>query len=225
MKTLLEREQYIKKIKNYDPIWPVQLTILAAIILQISLPERYSAGPRIILPILEGLLLIVLSATSSRLLLVQHIFRRVNAITILALITIGNVYALQRVTHELLIGGKINNGHELIRSAINIYLTNVIVFSLVYWTIDGGGPTHRLSADPKQRDFLFAEMSAQEFVSKDWMPNFVDYLALSGNTALAFSPTDTMPLTRRAKLLMLVQSFISLVIIGLVAARAVNILS
>ena len=224
MKSPIQSQQIAKQLRRHDPIWPVQLTILAAIILQISLPEQFTAGSRILMPVLEGILLIVLSVTHSRTLLVRRILRRINVIAVLVLMAISNIYALQQLSHELLVGGKITNGHELIRSAINIYLTNIIIFALVYWAIDGGGAAMRASETPNRPDFLFVEMSLPQFVGPNWFPSFVDYLALSGNTALAFSPTDTMPLTRRAKLLMLVQAFVSLVIVGLVAARAVNIL-
>lgn len=220
-----EKERLTKLLLENDPLWHVQLTILVAIILQISLPDIYSAGPRFALPILEGLLLIVLSVTTSRLLFVRHLIRRINVLAVLVFIALGNVYALQRVSHELLVGGKITNGHQLVLSAINIYLTNIIVFGLVYWIIDGGGPIKRRADKLRQRDFLFIQMTNPDFAPPGWIPTFVDYLSLAGNTATAFSPTDTMPLSRRAKLLMLGQSLISLTIIGLVAARAVNILS
>lgn len=223
----LRREEaaLIEQLHAHDPIWHVQLTILAGIILQVSLPDRFAAGPRLALPILEALLLVLLSATSRRFLLVKNTLSRVNAVAVLVLIGLGNIYSLQRLSHDLLVGGRISSGRELIRTSINIYLTNIIVFALLYWTIDGGGPGERKLEQAKGRDFLFVQMTAKEFVRGHWLPTFVDYLALSGTNALAFSPTDTMPLTKRAKLLMLVQAFVALTTLGLVAARAVNILS
>ena len=218
-----EKNRLIRELRKHDPLWHVYITIVAAIILQLSLPESFAAGSRYFLPILEVIFLLVLAATNSRFLFVKHVIRRINSVFILALVAFGNIYALQRVSTELLAGGRISNGHALILAAINIYLTNVIVFALLYWLIDGGGPSHRI-LKIKRRDFLFAQMTATDFVRSTWMPSFLDYLALSGNTALAFSPTDTMPLTSRGKLLMLIQAFVSLVIVGLVAARAVNIL-
>ena len=220
---ITEKNRLVRDLRKHDPLWHVYLTIIAAIILQLSLPESFSAGSRVLLPVLEVIFLLVLASTNSRFLFVKHIIRRINSVFLLVLMAFGNIYALQRVSTELLAGGKISNGHELILAAINIYLTNVIVFALLYWLIDGGGPSLRI-LKTKRRDFLFTQMSATGFVPATWMPSFIDYLALSGNTALAFSPTDTMPLSAKAKLLMLVQAFVSLVIVGLVAARAVNIL-
>ncbi|MDB5160844.1 MAG: hypothetical protein JWO96_224 [Candidatus Saccharibacteria bacterium] len=218
------QNQLLKHLNKDDPIWHIQAIILAVIILQVSLPDRFSVGPRFGLPVLELLLLILLSATTRRTAVVKNILRRVNTVSVLIIIGLGNIYALQRLSHDLLVGGRISNGHELIRAAINIYLTNVVVFALLYWEIDGGGPAKRSADNIKRRDFVFAQMTLKEFVPAGWRPSFIDYLALSGTNALAFSPTDTMPITRRAKLLMLVQAFVALATLGLAAARAVNIL-
>lgn len=214
-----------QKLSSRDPIWHVQLTILLAIVLQLTLPINFIAGPRYVLPVLELILLLALSATSKRIMLVRSVTSKINTRLLLLLIGLGNIYSLQQLSHELLIGKKITNGHALILTGINIYLTNMIVFALLYWEIDGGGVHKRHPAQKKGRDFLFMQMSANEYAEENWVPTFLDYLALSGNTSLAFSPTDTMPLTRTAKLLMIVQSFVSLLVVGLVAARAVNILS
>ncbi len=224
MRERFKVESINAKIHQKDPIWHIQLTILVALILQITLPDKFVAGPRYVLPFLEGLLLLSLLATSQRVALLKSVLRRINIVGLIALISIANIYALQRLSHELLIGGKVSNGHALIRAAINIYLTNIIVFALLYWEIDGGGPLKRAWDNLRNRDFLFPQMTSPEFAPKNWVPRFVDYLYLSATNALAFSPTDTMPLSRAAKLLMLAQSLVSLTTLGLVAARAVNIL-
>ncbi len=191
-----EKERLLKRLHEHDPIWHVQLTLLAVIFLQVSLPDRFSAGPRFGLPILEVLLLILLSATDRRNSLVRNVLSRINVVAVLVLLALGNMYGLQRLSHDLLVGGKISNGHELIRTSINIYLTNIIVFALIYWMMDGGGREKRGNDNLKNRDFLFTQMSAKEFAPPSWLPAFGDYLALSGTTALAFGPTDTLP-TRR----------------------------
>lgn len=213
------------KLRQHDPIWHVQLTILLAIILQLTLPDQFVAGPRYALPILEAILLLSLLATTRTFRLLTPILRRINAIGLIFLISIANIYALQRLSHELLLGGKVSNGHSLIRAAINIYLTNIIIFGLLYWEIDGGGPVKRAWNKVRHRDFLFPQMADPKLAPSEWLPSFIDYLYVSATNATAFSPTDTMPLTRMAKLLMLVQSLVSLTTLGLVAARAVNILS
>jgi hypothetical protein len=140
------------------------------------------------------------------------------------LIGSANLYSLARVADQLLAGGRVSNGRELLLAAVNIYLTNVIIFGVFYWELDGGGPGHRRSLSHRERDFLFPQMLTPE-LGQGWHPTVLDYLYVSATNATAFSPTDTMPLTRRAKALMLVQALASLAALALVAARAVNILS
>ena len=207
-----------------DPIWHVQLTVLFALLLQLTLPDKFVAGPRFVLPILEAFLVISLYVTSKKIDLGNTILRKFNSITLISFIALANVYALQRLAHQLLIGGKVADGHGLILTAINIFLTNIIVFALLYWEIDAGGPVKRLITDIRERDFSFPQMQNPELAPLKWMPNFVDYLYVSATNATAFSPTDTMPLTRIAKLFMLAQSLVSLTAVALVASRAVNIL-
>ncbi|OVE79137.1 hypothetical protein BVY00_01100 [bacterium G20] len=143
MRERFKAESINAKIHQKDPIWHVQLTLLAALILQITLPDKFVAGPRYVLPFLEAVLLLSLLATTQRVALLKSVLRRINIIGLIALISVANIYALQRLSHELLVGGKVSNGHALIRAAINIYLTNIIVFALLYWEIDGGGPLKR----------------------------------------------------------------------------------
>ena len=113
---------------------------------------------------------------------------------------------------------------SLLSSSLAIWVTNVLTFSLVYWQIDRGGPYARASGTSAKPDWLFPQAAAPETTSPDWRPLFLDYLFLGFNTATAFSPTDAMPLTRRAKMLMMLESSISLLTLVIVAARAVNVL-
>lgn len=209
---------------EFDPVWHVQLAVLAALCLQLVLPNRFVAGPRFFLVIAEAVLLLLLVLTTPQLPVFESLVRRVNAVGLIALIGAGNVFALVRVANDLLAGGQISNGRELILAAVNIYLTNLIIFGLWYWEMDGGGPGRRRARKHGERDFLFPQMSSAE-LDQGWHPTFFDYLYVSATNATAFSPTDTLPLTRRAKMLMLVQSVVSLIALALVAARAVNILS
>lgn len=213
------------ELYKQDPPWHIQLALVGTLILQLTLPDNFIVGPKYVMVGLEALLLLSLLTYSKQFALTKALFRRVNSLTFISLIALANIYALQQLSHLLLLGGHISDGHSLIRTAFNIFLTNIIVFSLLYWEIDGGGPLKRSLENMRDRDFLFSQMTAKEFVPAGWMPSYVDYLFLSGTNALAFSPTDTMPLTRAAKLLMLLQALVSLTTLGLVAARAVNILS
>jgi len=219
-----ERRIFGNRHRDYDPVWHVQLAVALALVLQLALPDRFAAGPKYVLVALEAALLLFLVITTPRLPEFRSVARRVNALGLIALVSAANIYSLARVANELLAGGRINNGRELILASINIYLTNVIAFGLWYWEMDGGGPGRRRTLDHHERDFLFPQ-ATMPGADGGWHPTFLDYLYVSATNATAFSPTDTMPLTRRAKMLMLVQALVSLVALALVAARAVNILS
>lgn len=197
--------------------------MVVAIILQIALPDRFVFGIRWLLPALEVLLVLLLAATTPRQKVFSSLKRRINVVLLVAVTGIGNLYALGRVANQLLQQGQISDGRALILTAINIYVTNVIVFALLYWEMDAGGPGHRRAAADTERDFLFPQ--SQVPALKEWYPTFVDYVYVSSTNATAFSPTDTLPLSRRAKMLMLLQSVTSLIVVALVAARAINILN
>jgi hypothetical protein len=111
---------------------------------------------------------------------------------------------------------------SLLSSSLAIWVTNVLTFSLLYWQIDRGGPSSRASGGTTKPDWLFPQAASPEITLPDWQPLFLDYLFLGYNTATAFSPTDVLPLTRRAKMLMMLESTISLLTLVIVAARAVN---
>lgn len=206
-----------------DPVWHVEVIMLVAIALQLALPDRFVFGVRWLIPALEILLVLLLAATTPKQKVFTSLKRRISVVLLVAVTGVSNLYALTQVTNHLLQQGRISDGRELILTAINIYLTNIILFALLYWEMDAGGPGHRRAAADEERDFLFPQSSIP--AQKDWHPTFLDYLYVSSTNATAFSPTDTMPLSRRAKMLMLLQSVVSLVVIALVAARAVNILN
>ncbi|MHB8340844.1 MAG: hypothetical protein ACYDB7_06670 [Mycobacteriales bacterium] len=207
-----------------DPRWPAFLAIVAALVLYLVLPARLSFGPRWLLPALEGTLLVPLVVSNP-----THITResrnlRWLSIALTCLIAAANSYSLARLASYLLYSGRAG-GRTLIYSATLIWLTNVLVFGLWYWELDRGGPLARCQPTHRAADFLFPQMASPGVGERTWAPHFVDYLYVSATNATAFSPTDTMPLTPWAKTLMLLQSLVSLVTVGLVAARAVNILS
>ena len=142
---------------------------------------------------------------------------------LIAIVSALNMVALVLLCHYLLHGGKAG-GRELIGSGIVLWVTNVLLFALWYWQLDRGGPIARFSDNERQPDFLFVQMTEREYAAPNWKPGLVDYLYTSFTNATAFSPTDTMPLTVAAKCLMSAQAVTALVTIGLVVARAVNIL-
>jgi uncharacterized membrane protein len=206
-----------------EPFWPAQGTILAAIGLQLLLPARLTAGPSWLVPGLEGALLIGMFMATPKQLEHEHTGRRRAALGLTAFVSAANVYSLVALTHFLL-HHKVSNGPALIVSGVLIWLTNFLIFALWYWELDRGGPGRRAAGHDSPPDFLFPQMTDDRIEPLHWRPHFVDYLYVSLTNATAFSPTDTMPLTPMAKSVMGVQALVSLVTIGLIVSRAVNIL-
>jgi uncharacterized membrane protein len=204
--------------------WPASLAVLAAIVLQVVLPDNLirGLGPRWLVPALEGLLILALTFASPSRIVESRRLRRAS-VTLIALISSANVVSLLELIGALLHGTKAG-GRPLVYASVPIWLTNVIVFGLWYWELDRGGPAARLRADHPRPDFMFPQQTLPG-VAPGWTPNFLDYFYTSFTNATAFSPTDTMPLTAWAKLLMMLQSLASLLIVALVVSRAVNILS
>jgi uncharacterized membrane protein len=206
-----------------ESVWPAQLTVLVAIALQLSLPKRLAVGPTWLLPALEGALVLGLAMATPRELEREHPLRRRVAVGLVALVGAANIYSLGALTHYLL-HHNVDKGQELIVAGVVIWLTNFLIFGLWYWELDRGGPGRRAAGRDGPPDLLFPQMSDDRIEPRDWRPKFVDYLYVSLTNAAAFSPTDTMPLTPTAKSIMGVQSIVSLVTIGLIVSRAVNIL-
>ena len=144
-------------------------------------------------------------------------------IAVLALVSAANAAAILLLVH-LLISGAHTEARQLLRAGIHMWCLNVLVFALWFWELDNGGPAARRTAGAESRDFLFPQQTAPDVARPGWQPYFLDYLYVSFTNATAFSPTDTMPLSRWAKVLMLVESAASLVLAVMVAARAINIL-
>jgi uncharacterized membrane protein len=206
-----------------EPFWPAQITILAAIGLQLALPKRLTAGPSWLIPALEGALLVGMFMATPRQLEHEHPRRRRVALGLTAFVSAANIFSLVELTH-LLLHRNVENGRELIVSGVLIWLTNFLIFALWYWEMDRGGPGRRAAGHDGAPDFLFPQMSDDRIEPLQWRPKFLDYLYVSLTNATAFSPTDTMPLTPMAKSIMGVQALVSVVTIGLVVSRAVNIL-
>jgi uncharacterized membrane protein len=206
-----------------EPFWPAQLTVLAAIAIQLLLPERLTAGPRWLVPGFEAALLIGLFIVTPNQIEDEHPRRRRIALGMTAFVSVANIYSLAALTHYLL-HHNVSQGRALIGAGVLIWLTNFLIFALWYWEIDRGGPGKRSAGNDGPPDFLFPQMADDRIEPLSWRPRFFDYLYVSLTNAMAFSPTDTMPLTSMAKGVMSVQSLVSLVTIGLIVSRAVNIL-
>jgi uncharacterized membrane protein len=219
----LEAERVRDRIERGDPYWPAQVTVALAIALNLALADQITIGPTWLLPGVEAVLLVALVIMAPARATAQIARVRRFALIVIGLVSLVNVVLLARLIDFLINGGKVG-GHALVLSGAVLWATNVLLFAVWYWEMDRGGPAIRFLDPDALVDFQFPQMENPQFAPKGWRPGFLDYAYLSLTNATAFSPTDTMPLTHTAKLVMAVQSVTALLTVGLVIARAVNIL-
>lgn len=203
---------------------PVVLAVVAAMALQVAIPKSYTLVPRWPLLTLEALLLLALLAINPLVMSRRTRFGRYATWALLAAITVDNTVSAVLLDISILTGAVRNDAAVLLGSGAAIFITNVIVFGIWYWELDRGGPFARHAGERPYPDFLFPQMTNPEVTRPDWRPTFLDYLYVSVTNVMAFSPTDTMPLARWAKMMMTVQAMVALSTAGLVIARAVNVL-
>ncbi len=201
--------------------WPPLIAILIAGVLYAILPSNFIPGGEWvgwIIPSLEVVLIIVAAFAPPR-----HESNRLRdvGIALAVLITIANASSLVMLIAGIM-GEQGLAGRDLTWAAVDIWVTNMIIFAVWYWELDGGGPRLRAEAPARHHDFLFAQYQLPE--PWTWRPVFLDYLFVAFTNAASFAPADTLPLTIRAKAIMSVQSVISLGVILIVAARAISIL-
>ena len=220
-----EREETI------ESRWEATPAVLMVIALQVVLAlVSYQQGWELpwwvwLAPVVPELaLLIPLAWETPRRRLEQIGHRRTVALGLIAVVALSNALMLAALVASLLRGDESSGGELLLKGAA-IWGTNVITFGLSFWFLDRGGPERRVEADPPLPDFQFPQHENPELAPPDWQPGLFDYLYLSFTNSIAFSPTDAMPLTRVAKLLMLLESAVSATTVLLVAARAINILN
>ena len=202
--------------------FPASFAIGLSVLLGLLLPEDLTLGPSIMTPLVVGAILVPLTLHAPRRAVQEAGGLRAAALVLLGVIALSNATSLGYLIDHLVTGSA--SGTSLLRAALIIWFQNVIVFAVVYWELDGGGPHRRAAGGDVRRDFLFPQFDVTSVAPPGWRPTFIDYLYISFTNASAFSPTDTMPLTHPAKLLMLAQSLPSLATIVLVTARAVNII-
>ena len=207
-----------------DPFWPAQLTVLAAIGLSLDLPSYLTIHRVWLIPAVEAVLLLGLVAMTPGSMGGDGRRRRRVALALIGLFSASNLLNLILLVHRLL-DGPHTAGRPLVLAGAEIWITNVLLFAVWYWELDRGGPLARREAVLRPPDFLFPQMTDVHLGGIDWRAGYVDYFYTSFTNASAFSPTDTMPLTPWAKVLMLVQAATSLSTIAIVAGRAGNILS
>jgi uncharacterized membrane protein len=225
-------------LSRSEPRWHASLAVLAATVLYITLPPRLTIGPTWIAPALVLVVLIPLSILAPR----RHSETARSRAASIVLIAIVNFFNLASVL--LLVASffrpekaALHQPGFLLHTGAQIWFTNILVFALWYWELDGDGPDARAQAsaatDFQNADFLFPQMqmtiaggtTANNCVDPRWKPQFFDYLYLAFTNATAFSPTDVMPLSRWAKALMMAEAVVSLITIAIVLARAISLIS
>ncbi|WP_432836013.1 hypothetical protein [Dactylosporangium sp. CA-092794] len=205
--------------------WPAALAIAAAIVIHLVLPPDLAPRPRWLLPGVEGaMLLSIVVVNPLRINRETRILRplSIGLAFLLTVVTAWSIWLLVRALFDHS-NGDLLSAHLLLWGAA-IWLTNVIVFAVWFWESDRGGPAARADADWPHPDFLFTQMQVPDLAHRDWEPGFFDYFYLAFTNATAFSPTDTLPMSTWAKMLMVAESVMSLVTVLLVVARAVNVI-
>ena len=207
--------------------WPVILAIFSVVLLLAVLPSRVRVFPAwvpwltlIVVIVPMAALALALNSATGPLLRIE----RIVTVLFFVVVAFGIIATLKILLSAMVRHSSGVTGLQLLTSSIAVWATNVLVFSVAYWRIDRGGPEARANHVNGKPDWLFPQENAGEDVPPDWRPTFVDYLFLAFCTATAFSPTDVQPLTSRSKLLMMLESTISLVTTIAVAARAINTL-
>lgn len=221
---------------HYLPSWlrpgapenrlPVLFALVAAVGLQLAIPRSYTAVPRWPLISLEVLLIAVLTWLNPFRLTRSTRLGKWASLVLLGAITADNGLSAILLDIRIISGEVANKPSVLLGSGAAIFVTNIIIFGVWYWELDRGGPFARGAGEQPYPDFLFPQMNADvaKLAKPGWRPTFIDYLYVSLTNVLAFSPTDTMPLARWAKMMMSVQALVALSTAGLVIARAVNVL-
>jgi uncharacterized membrane protein len=219
-----------------EPRWHASVAVLLALALYVTLPNKLTLGPAWVFPVLVMVLLVPLSLFAPR----RHQetpLQRGASIALIIIINLFNVASVALLIYSTMFEphGKTYHaasGQELLIHGTQIWITNIIVYALWYWEIDGGGPEPRAHATSAMEfahaDFLFPQMSGGNervpCIEKNWKPFFLDYAYVAFTNALAFSPADSMPLTRFSKTLMTAEAITSFVTIAVVLARAVGII-
>jgi hypothetical protein len=204
--------------------WPATLAVVAVLGLHVTLPQQLTLVPAWVLPALLACLLVPLLVGEPRRHPGAARWSRRLSLALLGLLAAAHLATIALLVMLIVDRSVDLDGAELVRTAASLWATNVVVFGLTFWELDGGGPERRASGEHRPADFLFQQVATPGSMFPGWRPEFVDYLYVSTTNATAFSPTDTMPLTHRAKLLMGLQSTVALATVALVAGRAVGLL-
>jgi uncharacterized membrane protein len=224
----LHLEEPLSEGDAVEPRWPVALAVGAFIAITVALhfavPHHPTIGPGWLVPSVElAMLVLLIVADPARVAAHRRSLRRASLT--LVVILAGAVFAsTAALIKDLVEGGTTtNSASALLASGGLTWFGNVLIFGLLYWLLDSGGPVARYRGEREYPDFAFSQQLSPELAPPGWRPRYVDYAILGLTTSTAFSPTDVMPMRPWAKLMMAGQSMVSLILIGLVIARAVNV--
>jgi hypothetical protein len=205
--------------------WPMACTLLLAIAVPLVLPPRFSFGPPWAAPLVEAVLLVAIIAIDRGRIDRWSAPGRALSLGLVAVLVADATVAASRLVVDLVKGGpETGDPTDLLKTGFLVWAYTIVVFAFLYWVLDGGGPESRFLTPREFPELAFPAQLNPGVAPPGWRPEFFDYLYLGFTDATAFSPTDVMPLARWAKLAMTVQAVSSLMILGLVIARAVNIL-
>jgi len=208
-----------------EPGWPAALAVSVMIAIQVLLPNGLTLGSRWVLPAIEVAMVGVLLAADPVRMRRDTPVLRMLGLALIAVASLGNAWSVAMLVRDILTGRDTGTAAELITVGAAIYLLNVLSFAVWFWQLDRGGPAERAHGTDPYPDLLFPPMTSPELAPKDWEPHFLDYLYVAFTNATAFSPTDTLPMSRWAKSVMALESAIALLIAVLVIAKAVNSLA
>ena len=231
--------EHIEVVKLHAAdFWLARGAVILIVALQLLVSNRVTFGSRWLAPLVEIALLIPLSLATgwthknsavvttpghAETFLRLRRWMRLLALLLTGIVSLANLGSLLLLI-QALVGGHAGSGRTLLVDAVNIWATNVIAFALWFWNSDRSSPAARGLVSEPQSDFLFSNMTTEAKGARPWTPGFLDYLYLSFTNSTALSPADTLPISQRAKMLMMLEACISLMTIAIVAARAVNIL-
>ncbi len=206
--------------------WPMAAAIVATMVLTVLLPDDLRLAPRWLLPTIEGLLLVTLIAGDPGRISRRSTALRAASVALISVLALSAVWSTVQLIDDLIHGGpETSSAPALLQAGGSVWASTVLAFSLLYFELDGGGAAARAERLPGTPDLAFPQQLNPELAGPGWRPRYIDYLYLGLTNSLAFSPTDVMPLAPWAKLIMAVQSVVSLLLLGLVVARAVNVLA
>lgn len=205
--------------------WPMAAAVVTAMVLTLLLPADLRLGPQWLLPLIEGLLLIALIVGDPGRITRRSVMLRRLSIALVAVLGAGAVWSTIQLTSDIIHGGPdTSSPTKLLQAGAAVWISGILAFTLLYFELDGGGPAARAHHMPEVPDLAFPQQLNPALGGTSFRPRFIDFLYLGITNALAFSPTDVMPLAAWGKITMALQSLISVAILGLVIAKAINVL-